>query len=633
MSTSNQFMTTEYERVVRSHIQPRHLLIQRGGTGGGGLANISSSRSIVSRSFNPVGASTVLAGGAVTSVTDQRKQEKREMQDLNERFAGYIEKVRFLEAQNRKLGDELEALKARWGKQTTIIKSMYQADLDQVKKLLEESEKETQRLQIQVASLEEKVDETRRKLEEAQHAVDESRDKLEKQIQQIAEIESEVHLLRLRSDLLDGDKKYHKMIIARLQDSLNRSRSDYDAQVAEHDAAEARRLALEEELKFLQELHEQELRELAAKAYFDSTASNREYWKSEMSSELKRLQEEYGEKIDELQNEMSLNYNMQIQSLNLPKVQPVGSSRDETIRLRSQTNELRMKIKELEDRNSLIMREIEDLKHDKELREAELEKDIEQLRIDVTTLRAEMEAINRELENLMDAKLGLEKEIHAYRKLLEGESNEEGLKQVVDNMFDSLVSANQSSFSHSFLGGVFNANTSASAGGAGMGGGAGFHSGGGGSAAVGGGGSGFGEYNASYSSSSKIGGGSSSVIGGRTSFQRSAKGPVSIAECSPDGKFIVLENTGKRKEDLGGFTMKRNVDGKEMPVYSFKSDAIIEPHNKIKLWAKGQKPSNATASDIETDIMNWGTGQNITTQLFNSAGQDRASHIQKTLAG
>lgn len=33
----------------------------------------------------------------------------------------------------------------------------------------------------------------------------------------------------------------------------------------------------------------------------------------------------------------------------------------------------------------------------------------------------------------------------------------------------------------------------------------------------------------------------------RTSFQRSAKGNVSIAECQPDGKFIILENTHRSK--------------------------------------------------------------------------------------
>lgn len=33
----------------------------------------------------------------------------------------------------------------------------------------------------------------------------------------------------------------------------------------------------------------------------------------------------------------------------------------------------------------------------------------------------------------------------------------------------------------------------------------------------------------------------------RTSFQRSAKGNVSIAECHPEGRYIVLENTHRAK--------------------------------------------------------------------------------------
>jgi len=38
-------------------------------------------------------------------------------------------------------------------------------------------------------------------------------------------------------------------------------------------------------------------------------------------------------------------------------------------------------------------------------------------------MRAELEAIMKELQDLSDTKLGLELEIAAYRKLLEGEEN------------------------------------------------------------------------------------------------------------------------------------------------------------------------------------------------------------------
>lgn len=46
-----------------------------------------------------------------------------------------------------------------------------------------------------------------------------------------------------------------------------------------------------------------------------------------------------------------------------------------------------------------------------------------QFREEISKLRVEMEGILQELQTLMDAKLSLELEICAYRKLLEGEEN------------------------------------------------------------------------------------------------------------------------------------------------------------------------------------------------------------------
>ena len=53
-------------------------------------------------------------------------------------------------------------------------------------------------------------------------------------------------------------------------------------------------------------------------------------------------------------------------------------------------------------------------------------------------------------------------------------------------------------------------------------------------------------YFACLDSSLKV----SSVVKGemsaKTTYQRSAKGPVSIAECHPNGNYITLENTSRK---------------------------------------------------------------------------------------
>ena len=64
---------------------PRRILIQKSSDtfssmGGGGA--------MVSRGGFGSSLGNAAFGGAVSVVTDQRKNEKREMQDLNERFAG-----------------------------------------------------------------------------------------------------------------------------------------------------------------------------------------------------------------------------------------------------------------------------------------------------------------------------------------------------------------------------------------------------------------------------------------------------------------------------------------------------------------------------------------------------------------
>lgn len=54
-------------------------------------------------------------------------------------------------------------LKARWGKDTTTIKAMLQAELDEARRLLDEAVKDRSRLEIRVASNDDILEELRQR--------------------------------------------------------------------------------------------------------------------------------------------------------------------------------------------------------------------------------------------------------------------------------------------------------------------------------------------------------------------------------------------------------------------------------------------------------------------------------------
>lgn len=565
------------ESTVRPTIAPRSLVITRSnfGPSPGGNRN---ARSVVSsvQSSQPTG---------VSALKSTRDKEKKDMQDLNERFASYIEKVRFLEAQNKKLADELDRLKSKWGIQTTQIKAMYETELAEAKRLIEEAEKERARLEQRVAALEEQLEELRRKLEEATRASSEIRERIDQQNQLLSDLESEVNLLRRRVESLGGDRDKDKRQIAHLQDAINRARIDLDNETLLHMDAESKRKALEDELEFLKQLHEQELKELAALAYRDTTSENREFWKNEMGNALRDIQRVYDDKMNTIRNDMEAFYSMKVQEFRTNATrQSMDSvhSKEETVRLRTQLHDLREKLNELENRNRALQRELEDLQREKDERERKLAEDNDQLKSTVVQMKAELDAINKELQDLQDTKLSLELEIAAYRKLLEGEENRQGLKNVVDSLFGAMnAAANSTPEDFATVRSVVKGEVQA-----------------------------------------------------KTTNQRSAKGPTAIGDCSVDGKFVTIENTGRKEEDISEWKVSRILNGKDVTgEFQLPKNVELKPGDKIKLWAKGNLPADSVpGKDFETSVSNWGFGSNNTvTKITNTNGEDRATLVQKTV--
>lgn len=144
----------------KSNISPRNVSVHRASTnlGGGLIGGAGSSyKRTVEISSGHIPSYTAMSSGRVSDVKSTREREKRDMQDLNERFANYIEKVRFLEAQNRKLGQELEDLKGKWGKETSAIKQMYETELTEARGVIDETNKEKSKIEVRMQSLQDQV--------------------------------------------------------------------------------------------------------------------------------------------------------------------------------------------------------------------------------------------------------------------------------------------------------------------------------------------------------------------------------------------------------------------------------------------------------------------------------------------
>lgn len=104
-----------------------------------------------------------LASKEVDSAMLIRDREKKDMQDLNLRLSRYIETVRFLEAQNKQLDNEIKALKAKWGKETSQVRAMFEADLEEARRIKDDLEKENAKMEIKITSVVEALDVEKRR--------------------------------------------------------------------------------------------------------------------------------------------------------------------------------------------------------------------------------------------------------------------------------------------------------------------------------------------------------------------------------------------------------------------------------------------------------------------------------------
>ncbi|CAF0851004.1 unnamed protein product [Adineta steineri] len=115
----------------------------------------------------------------------------------------------------------------------------------------------------------------------------------------------------------------------------------------------------------------------------------------------------------------------------------------------------------------------------------------------------------------------------------------------------------------------------------------------------------------------------------KPTVQRSAKGPVCIDECSPDGKYIQLANTSAiRDVDLTGWRLLRSVNNAPEISFAMPNNFKLNNRKSVKIYACDRDSERLPCDLVSSNISTWGVGHTIITRLLNDNDEEKAVHIQ-----